>query len=61
MEQFEDVFDRVVEVTKGAGMLNRFVELMINSTNLPFYGCECGGRGRDEEAQEHNVRVQAYI
>ena len=38
MEQFEEVFTRVVEVAKGAGMLNRPVELMIDGTDLPFYG-----------------------
>jgi hypothetical protein len=38
MEQFKNVFDRVVEVAKGAGMLNRPVELIVDGTDLPFYG-----------------------
>ena len=37
-EQFEDVFDRMVKVAKGAGMFNRPVELMIDGTDIPFYG-----------------------
>ncbi|WP_162562627.1 transposase [Salinigranum rubrum] len=37
MGQFEGVFETVVEVAKGAGMLNRPVEVMIDGTDLPFY------------------------
>lgn len=36
-EQFEDVFERVVTVAKGAGMLNRPIEVMIDGTDIPFY------------------------
>jgi IS4 transposase len=36
-EQFEDVFECVVDAAKDAGMLNRPVEVMIDGTDIPFY------------------------
>jgi IS4 transposase len=44
MEQFEGVFETVVKVAQGAGMLNRPVEVMIDGTDIPFYP-----QSKDEE------------
>jgi hypothetical protein len=37
-EQFEDIYTQMIELAQGAGMLDRPVELMVDGTDLPFYG-----------------------
>ncbi|WJK64797.1 transposase [Halobacterium salinarum] len=37
-EQFEAIYTQMIELAQGAGMLGRPVELMVDGTDLPFYG-----------------------